>query len=352
MLKVRMRPELRLSSLIGYRTLIARFLIFSILIVMFFQFLVLFPKPVNNFSSITKFKKLAEGETATEGSESALALARMSQKASEQSIKGLHLVESINQQKGWELSAVEAIGSDNSQWVLKQVNVVFFSDEIATFKVRGDVGEIDGQSKNIVIRGKVVTESANGYVFETSELRFDAATKSLISDDTVVMSSPKGNTSLNTNLTGFGLRIVLPTNKIFVLDNVKAENIINGEKFSLTSRQAEFSNLSREAQFSENVQMNFREYKTTSAKANFVFDKRTNQIDRIFLSPQVEMKGTAQHGRCKLLDIYPQKDMIVMRGQPQLTYLGDQISGEEIVLTERGQKVKIRRAEMTGSNRP
>lgn len=286
----------------------------------------------------------------SQGSDTSLALARQSQKASEQSIKGLHLVESINQQKGWELSAAEAIGSDKAQWLLKQVNIVFFSDEKPTFKVRGDVGEIDGQSKNIVIRGRVITESANGYLFETSELRFDAATKSLISEDTVVMSSPKANSTYSVNLTGFGLRIHLPSNKIFILDNVKAENVVNSERFSLSSKQAEFSNISREALFSENVEMKFRDYKTKSQKANFVFDAKSNQIDRIGLSPNVELKGVGQHGSCKQLDIFPQKDVIIMRGQPQLSYLDDQISGEEIVLTERGQKVKIRRADMRRAN--
>lgn len=332
----------------------ARYLLILILSLIFIQFLLIFPKSVNNFSSVSALKDF--NNKATAGAETANAssffTANQNRKSVEQTLRGLHLVENINEKKGWELRATEAVGSEQDQWTVKKVNITFFTDEVPTFKVRGEVGEVNGNSKDLVIRGDVVTESSNGYVFTTNELKYVAASNSLVSQDSVTMNGPRENKNLNINLRGFGLRIHLPTNKMYILDQVESENLINGKMFHIQSKEAEFSNKNQEALFQKNVVMKFEDYRTTSEKALFAMSAKGNQVEEVILSPSVEMYGTDKKGTCRQLNIDILADKITLKGSPKLTFNQDVISGEEIVLTEKGQKVKINRAQLSGSNVP
>jgi LPS export ABC transporter protein LptC len=331
----------------------SRYILVLILSLIFIQFLLIFPKSVNNFSSVSAlrdFSAKAEAERADSASANTFFNANQSRKSVEQTLRGLHLVENINEKKGWELRATEAIGSEQDQWTVKKVNITFFADEVPTFKVAGEVGEVNGSSKDLVIRGNVVTESSNGYTFATTELKYVAAIDSLVSQDSVTMKGPRENKSLNINLKGFGLRIHLPTNKMYILDQVESENLINGKMFYIQSKEAEFSNKSQEALFQKNVRMKFEDYKTTSEKALFSMSANGNQVEEVILSPYVEMIGTDKKGVCRQLNIDILADKITLKGSPRLTFNQDVISGEEIVLTEKGQKVKINRAQLSGSN--
>lgn len=327
----------------------SRYILFLILFLLFVQFLLLFPKSVNNFSSVSALKALNE-KAALEGTD---ALPNNflnngnNRKSIEQTLRGLHLVENINEKKGWELRAIEAVGSEQDQWTVKKVKISFFSEEIETFKVSGEVGEINGSSKDLVIRGQVVTESANGYMFTTNELRYDARDESLVSRDSVTMTGPKGGKNLYINLKGFGLRIHLPTNKMYILDQVESQNLVNGRMFHIQSKEAEFSNKNAEAVFLKNVSMKFDDYKTFSQKALFSINPTKNSVEEIMLSPKVEMTGPNKRGICRLLKIDILADKITLMGEPQLNFNQDTISGDEIVLTEKGQKVKINKAQVT-----
>lgn len=330
----------------------SRYILFLILFLLFVQFLLMFPKSVNNFSSVSALKVL--NEKAVEEGREALPTnffnSSQNRKSVEQTLRGLHLVENINEKKGWELRAIEASGSEQDQWIVKQVNISFFTEEVATFKVSGEVGEVNGSSKDLVIRGHVVTESANGYTFSTNELKFDAASDSLISRDLVTMKGPKDGRNLSINLKGFGLRIHLPTNKMYILDRVESENRVNGKMFYIQSKEAEFSNKNAEAIFQKNVLMRTEDYKTFSQKALFSINPTKNQVEEVVLSPFVEMTGLNKKGTCRLLKIDILDDKITLTGEPKLTFNQDVIMGDEIVLTEKGQKVKINRASLTGSN--
>ena len=333
----------------------SRYLLILILSLIFIQFLLIFPKTVNNFSSVSALKDFSD-KAAADGAEAKTASsffsANQTRKSVEQTLRGLHLVENINEKKGWELRATEAVGSEQDQWTVKKVNITFFADEVPTFKVSGEVGEVNGNSKDLVIRGQVVTESSNGYLFTTNELRYVSATNSLVSQDSVTMKGPRDSKTLNINLKGFGLRILLPTNKMYILDQVESENLINGKMFYIQSKEAEFSNNSQEALFQKSVIMRFEDYRTTSEKALFSMAAKGNQVEEVILSPHVEMYGTDKRGTCRQLNIDILADKITLKGNPKLTFNQDVISGEEIVLTEKGQKVKINRAQLSGSNVP
>jgi hypothetical protein len=137
-------------------------LMLLILFFIFIQFLVFNPTDLN--SDPTELKTVQQIEQ--------LANSQKNQKSVEQKMSGIHLVENFNRVKGWELFAEEATGSADAQWVLKKVKIEFFADDQSSYTVVGDVGEIDGSTKNILIRGEVITTSTNGYQFKTNDLAF------------------------------------------------------------------------------------------------------------------------------------------------------------------------------------
>jgi LPS export ABC transporter protein LptC len=170
-------------------------------------------------------------------------------KAVEQRGIGIHIVENANNQKGWELYADEAAGSSEDHWVLKKVKVEFFNENESSFVVSGDIGEIDGQTKNMVIRGQVITQSSNGYQFETNDLNYVASEKKLMSDSIVRMVGPDDDNGQGFKLNGQGFMIDIVKNKMYIESNIEASKSVENKVFNVTSLAAEFSNKNQEALF-------------------------------------------------------------------------------------------------------
>ncbi|MEQ1722841.1 MAG: LPS export ABC transporter periplasmic protein LptC, partial [Pseudobdellovibrio sp.] len=134
--------------------------------------------------------------------------------AVEQKMQGVHLVENNDREKGWELFANEAVGTNDFQWVVKNVRVQFFNENKATYTVTGDIGEIDGESKDMMIRGNVKTSSTNGYSFKTDTLRYLAKQKIMTSVDAVLMEGPPDKSGNGFKLTGEKLLVDIVKNKM------------------------------------------------------------------------------------------------------------------------------------------
>ena len=120
----------------------------------------------------------------------------------EQKMQGFHLVENADNQKGWELFGSEAVGKADGQWILKSVKVKFFSKNQPSYTVTGDVGEVDGLTRDIIIRGNATTTSSNGYSFKTDTVRYIHKQNLMTSVDPVSMEGPSDNSGPGFRLTG------------------------------------------------------------------------------------------------------------------------------------------------------
>jgi len=256
-------------------------------------------------------------------------------------MKGIHLVENSNLLKRWELFADEANGSTEAQWVLKKVKIEFYAEDQSSYKVTGDVGEIDGTTKNILIRGQVITTSTNGYSFKTNDLHFFAQTKSLKTEDSVLMKGPADQSGTGFQLTGIGLDIDLNRNKMSILDLVKADKMINHKKFDLSSYQAVFSNKNQEGQFTGNVKLTYNKTMINAPEALFKYSAAEKKLKTILLSDIVKIKESDRFGTCKELEIKLDTDEMILRGAPKIQMQDDEITGDEIVFSNGGQKIKI-----------
>ena len=274
-------------------------------------------------------------------------LKNQSQKKSiEQKMKGIHLLENDQQKKGWELFSEEATGSKDEQWLLKKVKVKFYADEISSFTVTGDVGEVDGQNKDMTIRGNVITESSNGYTFETSELKYQAIQKKLFSSDLVNMKSPADKNGSGLVLTGMGLEIFVAESKIRILNQVEARKIVDGKKFKLNANSSVFSSRDREATFMGSVKINFDTMKLSAPFADFKYKNKKDILEIVRLYDQVEFIDNNRRGKCSELIVNQVEGTMTMNGSPQVKMDQDEIQGEQIVFSDNGKKVKINRMKL------
>jgi len=320
-------------------------IIFSIIIVFIFvQILVFSPSDVNLFNKNTdssdKRSTVSKGQLAQQ--------VQKDKKSVEQQMRGIHLVENNKNQKGWELFAEEASGSEDANWVLKKVKIEFYADDQSAYTVTGDVGEINGTSKDILIRGQVITTSTNGYEFKTNDLRFHSKTKLLTTNDFVQMTGPADDSGPGFSMTGTGLKIDLNKNKMQILSSVEAEKIINKNKFQINSKTAEFSNRSQEAAFMGAVQMKYQKATLLAPIAFFKYSNTKKILKTVLLQQGVTLKEIERSGQCKELEIDLEEDKMTLRGAPKVQMGEDQIVGDEIVFLDGGKKVKINNVKATG----
>jgi LPS export ABC transporter protein LptC/lipopolysaccharide transport protein LptA len=259
----------------------------------------------------------------------------------EQKMQGFHLVENAEHEKGWELFGNEATGRADGQWILKSVKVKFFSHNQPSYTVTGDVGEIDGKTKDMIIRGNATTTSANGYSFKTDTARYTAKDQLITSNDPVYMEGPNDNNGPGFKLTGEKLLVDMVKNKMSILDKVVARKMISGKEFHLTSVRADFSNKDQEASFSGNVVMKLATTLVKAPLATFKYSNTKKQIEKIILSDKVEFSDADKKGYCEELTFDLPENKMTMRGQPKVVQGEDEIKGHEIVFLEGGKKVKI-----------
>lgn len=268
----------------------------------------------------------------------------------EQKMNGVHLVENDGDFKGWELYSEEASGSKDELWVLKKVRIKFYKNDKLNFSVSGDIGEIDGQTKNMIIRGGVVTESANGYKFETSELKYEAKTKELYNDDIVKMTGKADKNGGALKLTGNGLHIYTQKNSIRISHMVETNKIIQNKKFNLKSETADFSNTDREAIFSGKVEIVYDDMQLKSPFAQFKYLKSKDILSTITAYDQVFFSQGIKVGGCSELIVDLIADTMTLNGKPHVKIDKDEIQGEQIVFSDKGKKVKINQLKMSRKN--
>ncbi len=313
-----------------------KIIFFSLIGLIFIQALFFFPKTLELSEKNPGLSKEQLVSLATKGKK----------KSVEQLMRGIHLFENSHQSKGWELKAEEANGSTDDQWILKKVRIEFFNDNKSSYIVTGDVGEVDGKTKNMIFRGRVVTQSSNGYQFVTNDLFYLAAQKQLKSDDVVNMLGPDDRNGQGFRLTGDGFYIDIQSNLMNIVSHVEAQKNVDSKLFQIKSRSAQFSNKNQEARFTGDVKVHFDTSVMTAPTAFLKYSEKMNKIESIQLEDQVTLKDIDKTATCKLLVINLMKDIVTMSGNPKVNMGEDEIQGDEIVFTEQGQKIKINKVKI------
>jgi LPS export ABC transporter protein LptC len=138
-------------------------------------------------------------------------------------IERFHLSQSEKDRVKWELRAESAeIYRSEKKAVLKNIELTFRKKEgdLAgdTIILKGEEGILNTETRDVLIKGKtrdIEVTTAKGYIFTVASLRWDEATRRIISDDDVTLIGP------NIKVNGKGISINVDLQQIEVLSNVR-----------------------------------------------------------------------------------------------------------------------------------
>ena len=274
-------------------------------------------------------------------------------KLSDQRMGGVHLVESQQGLRDWELFAKSAEGSQASgTWKLHQVRVLFYNKEKVEFTVVGDHGSIDSKSKDLSILGNVATRSENGYVFQTSSIFYSSHKRQILSPNQVIMTSPKDVSGEGLMLKGRNMLVLVDASKMFINAEVIARKVMkNGMAFGVAADGAEFSGKSREAKFNGKVVIGYDKMQMEGPTAAFLFSGETDKLSTVLVDGGVKVTGANKSAVSKSVTLDLLANQYIFRGSPKVTQNEDELTGEEIIFLEGGKKVRIEKARAKLENR-
>jgi LPS export ABC transporter protein LptC len=264
----------------------------------------------------------------------------------EQAMKGVHLVETGQGTREWELWADEALAFKGKNfWRLQRVRATLFSENGVEFKVTGEEGEIETISKNLKISGNVVTRSSNGYVFKTETVSYESKDRKLQSPGAVEMTGPRDEDGSRLVLKGLDLTADLRSSVMRISRQVTAEKRFTGNRHMvLRSEGAEFSGKERSARFVGNVVMDMDEMRITGPEAEFEYDAKKELVKSIDVKGGVKASDTEKWATAQNLKVHFDEDKYVFRGNPLVVQDSDELRGDEIVFMDGGRKVLVQRA--------
>lgn len=308
-------------------------LFIGLLIFLFVEILIIFPH------QLEKQEEAAEKEAATAAQEQA------SGAQGGQKMQGVHLVESQQGTRDWELFSESATGSQaEGTWQLKKVRVLFYNKEKVEFTVTGDTGTIDQKLKDINIVGDVVTRSENGYSFKTPSIFYSSKTREIRSPQEVLMQGPRDKEGAGMFLRGGRMVVLVDQSKMLIQGTVSAKKPVQqGKAVEVAADGAEFSGKNREAKFLGAVRMSYDNMKLEGPAAAFVYGKN-DLLSMVNISGGVKVSDVDKYATSESVNLDLLADKYIFKGRPKVIQNNDELSGEEIIFLEGGKKVKIERA--------
>ena len=138
---------------------------------------------------------------------------------------GLKHTESKDGKIIWEIEAGNAeFFKDEERTTFDKIMVTFFYKDEYQLKLNGDSGNLNNETKNIVIKDNVIVEFADKYKLEADTLNYSTETDEITTDSPVVASGPE------MNFTGKGLTFNLAKEELYVHSNVIADLTKNGDE--------------------------------------------------------------------------------------------------------------------------
>ncbi len=330
-------------------------LIFAVLLILLFvEVLIVFPKKLEHDDDAAvqarielqeKKKKELEAQGIDPGAEKP--------SMAEQKMGGVHLVESQKGQRDWELFSESAEGSQGSgNWKLKKVRVFFYNKEKVEFTATGDEGTIDSNSKDLNIKGNVITRSENGYIFKTPSISYSAVKRVIESPEDVYMEGPADKTGAGMIVKGRAMQVLVDESKMLIKEKVTATKPMkDGKRFDVVADGAEFSGKSNMARFLGAVRMNYDGMRLEGPEASFLYDKGANLLSSISILGGVKVSDADKFATADVVNLDLLANKYVFKGKPKVIQNNDELSGEEIIFLEGGKKVKIERVRAKMENK-
>ncbi|MBX2988795.1 MAG: LPS export ABC transporter periplasmic protein LptC [Bdellovibrionaceae bacterium] len=263
--------------------------------------------------------------------------------ATEQKMRGVHLVESQKGSRDWELFAQAAEGNQGKgTWNLQNMRVLFYNRDKVEFTVTGQDGSIDMKTKDMRVRGDVVTTSANGYTFRTQEVEYSSQNRKIISPSAVLMTGPKDRDGEGMKVRGRRMIVDVESSRMTIPESVTAEKAISRGRFvKLASQAVEFSGRNKTARFSGNVVMEYDRMKVEGPEASFLSAGSDNFLSNVQFSGGIKVSDLDKFATSENLNLDLLANRFVFTGKPKVYQNNDELSGEQIIFLDGGKKVKV-----------
>ncbi len=315
-------------------------LLFVILVV---EIIVIAPKELG--------PSVAEDLKAQKAAEAANKSAAKDRGLSGQEMRGVHSFGAKGEKQEWELWAEKANRpKDNAEWTAEKMKVNFFADNGVSYVVTGDRGKVDPEKKDLRIEGNVVTRSSNGYVFKSQLLDYDSKKRKLVSPGAVEMLGPKDANGGDIHLNGGALDADFGTNEINITNKVRATRKIEvgsdkqQKTAHIAAQRALFSGKTNMAQFYGDVVIDVETMQLSGPRAKFSYDPRTQQLDSMQIEGGVHVTDSEKFVTSGAVDLSLKNDRVVFSGSPRVVQNGDELVGDQIVMTNGGKDVEVSNA--------
>jgi LPS export ABC transporter protein LptC len=266
----------------------------------------------------------------------------------DQSMSEIHMIQTHNESKEWELWADTAIGFKNQKELnIKKVKVNFFTANGISFDVTGDSGMVMPESKNMTIDGRVVTRSSNGYTFKTSTAEYNSAVRTLKSNTPVEVAGPRDDTGKYIYISGDLMNADLNGGMVSIERNVRAKKNISDEKqMAIIAEKVQLSGREKTLRFLGNVTIDLNGVRIKGPDALFNYDQTTKELKSIDLSGGVKVSDLSKWATSDNLKIDLAKNEFEFLGRPRVVQDNDEVSGDRILFLDGGKKVKVQNAKI------
>lgn len=303
-----------------------KIIFFLLLIFLFIEVLVIFPKKLEQKT----VSKSLENEAAD--------LDGISQQMSE-----AHLVESTQGKRDWELFADKAnVDAAQTVWKIYSVKVVFYGENNSSFTVVGSTGTFDSKNKDMIITGAVKTTTSNGYMLSSEKIIYTANKKLLVIPMPLLLKGPKDENGSFLQMKAGRMDGYLGKSIFNLYDGVSAEHTtVDGKPLNVTAGRSTLSLKDDSASFEENVVVHQGPAEITGPVCKFKFHSQTHTLIGLNMTDGMSFKDGDKSLTAQKLLVDFEKDIYVFNGSPRLKQNDDEISGEQIVFSEAGRKMKV-----------
>lgn len=270
------------------------------------------------------------------------------QEKAAQTMKGIHVVETKNEKKEWELWADKAVSQQGiGDLTLDQAKALFFGEEGVQFEVTGEHGSVAPETKNMQIIGNVVTKSSNGYVFLTDAMEYQSEQRHLSTPSHVSVRGPQETEGGRLKIDGLGMEANLIDAVMRIRSNVRAEKTLVGtraRRVYIKAGEALLSARSRTLEFEKDVTVDVEGVRVTGPSAKFIYGQKGGQVEAIELSGGIRVSDYDKWATSERVRIDLKKDQFIFNGKPRVVQDQDELFGDEIVFLNGGKKVKVKNA--------
>lgn len=311
---------------------LGRIALFILLVLLFIQVVIGFPINLESGIEVSKLENAREFHDATKSDK-------------EQTMGNIHLVESREGSRDWELFSEQAEGSEGQgTWKLTQVKVQFYSKGRLEFIVTGSTGTIDYKTKDMKIFGDVNIRASNGYVFKSDEVSFESYDRVLRSPDKVRMFGPKDSQDGELRLDGGSLEAKVDEGFVVIKPKVVAQkSMSHGRSFVVRAGGVRLSRVDTSAYFFGHVAIEIETMRIEGPEARFEYRKQSDLLQSVLFKGGVKVSDVDKYATAEQVRFDPEQNQFVLTGRPRVVQNQDEIVGEQIIFLDGGKRVKVQK---------